>query len=125
MERKAAARMYPLPPVFSWRNSFSCTCKPGYMAPVRDSRGNGAASEEGVSRAEDSVGRVGNDSQRSLSLVARNSTRAFLEFPGSSELRRGYKFCTHISMETTAAVADEKGTGEVDTVERDDTMADS
>jgi len=58
---------------------------------------------------------MGNDSQRSLSLVARNSTRAFLEFPGSSGLRRGYKFCTHISMETTTAVADEnRGIEEVD-----------
>lgn len=85
------------------------------MAPVRDSRGNGAASEEGVGRAEDSGGWETTLSQRSLSLVARNSTRAFLEFPGSSG---GYKFCTHISMETTTATADEKGIGEDDIVER-------
>lgn len=48
--------------------------------------------------------------------MARNSTRAFLEFPGSSGLRRGYKFCTHISMETTIVVAGEEEIGEVDIV---------
>lgn len=117
-----SARMYPLPRYFLGEIRFPAPANRDTWP--RSVTRAGTASEEGVSRAEDSEG-MGNDSQRSLSLVARNSTRAFLEFPGSSGLRRGYKFCTHISMETTIVVAGEEEIEQIDIVETIRRMADS